>query len=421
MNDSSQKGRWEYKDKAKKLCLQSENFGKAQTTKPTVGSSVSTSQGSQSSSGHSTAGVLSPKTRGGHRLLDPPHGQSTTFKPTQSSCASLSLFSCFKEQPSNGARQAYVKSTQDQTLKISLLRSSSNPDEYNLNKSMENNKEDKSMSLMSSKVSQADTGNSSHFQSVGHNPGHTQHNISGLPAKTLSSNNQIEESKKSVSITPKTVSKPNSASQSCHVVKQKKPTRPRKPSIIPDNIDELFTPDPLTYVTIPAHKTAKPQKSTEIIKSNNPKTAPSSGQIKSPGVKSDETQTPPFPNNEDSLKTDIIDHPKTSTSHCYKPPLQDKQINERAKKQMNEEDPSDMELDLDLSFALDLDQSQSSHSSEEEQLLSLQEMMERATKPPDTPEKGTISEPSTPGYRRCPSKTVSSSKLVNIVHKVANV
>lgn len=288
---------------------------------------------------------------------------------------------------------------------------------------METNKEDKSISLMSSKDSQTDTGNSSHFQSGGHNSGHTQHNISGLPAKTLSRNNQIEESKKSVSITPKTVSKPNSGSLSCHMAKQKKPARSRRPVIIPDNIDELFMPDPMTYVIIPAHKTAKPKICKEMIKSNNPETTPSSGQIKSEGVKSDEKQMPPFPNNANTLKTDIIDHPKTFTSHCSKPPLQDKQINERAKKQMNEEDPLDLELDLDLSFALDLDldQTQSSHSSEEEQLLSLQEMMERATKPPDTPEKGTVSEPSTPGHHSCPSKTVSSSRLVNIVRKVANV
>ncbi|XP_038592659.1 SMC5-SMC6 complex localization factor protein 2 [Micropterus salmoides] len=53
-----------------------------------------------------------------------------------------------------------------------------------------------------------------------------------------------------------------------------------------------------------------------------------------------------------------------------------------------------------------MDLTQSSHSSEDEQLISLQEMMERVTKPTDTPEKDAFSEPSTPGHRSSQSKTL---------------
>ncbi|XP_070772606.1 SMC5-SMC6 complex localization factor protein 2 [Enoplosus armatus] len=84
--------------------------------------------------------------------------------------------------------------------------------------------------------------------------------------------------------------------------------------------------------------------------------------------------------------------------------------------QANEEDPI-VELDLDLSFALDLDLTQSSHSSEEEQMVSLQEMMERVTKPPDTPEKGAFSEPSTPGHHSCQSKSPMPSTTKSGVYK----
>lgn len=54
--------------------------------------------------------------------------------------------------------------------------------------------------------------------------------------------------------------------------------------------------------------------------------------------------------------------------------------------------------------------SQSSQSSEDEQLLSLQEMMERVTKPPDTPEKEAFSEPSTPRHHSSKLRTVSSKR-----------
>lgn len=103
-----------------------------------------------------------------------------------------------------------------------------------------------------------------------------------------------------------------------------------------------------------------------------------------------------------ALETDSATSKQTSSSHCN--PLLEGEASHR---EVIEEDPIDVELDLGLSFALDMDLTQSSQSSEEEHLLSLQEMMERAYKPPDTPEKAAFSEPSTPGHLSSKSKTVS--------------
>lgn len=510
LNHSSQKRRREFEDcddGAKKTCRQGEKFGEAQTPKPTFGNSLSTPLASQPLSGHSSVLAMSSKTPESHLCTEPACGEltylelSTTFKPTQLSCTSLSPNSCIKKQPSMGAKQAYIKSYQNHTVKIT---EPSNPSEECLKKrSEEINKGDKSRSLLSSEVPQKVTGSSSHFQSGSHNSGHTRRNTSMLSAKTLSRDNQVEESRKFDGGTPKPASKPNSGSLSCRTTERNRTVRPRKPIAIPDNIDELFTPDPVTCV-IPANKTAKPKINGETIKSsttekcclsrtvnsssntvtgslchkaqnvtvtgsphavdtqisslslashpqislptvtlervklinlrslclpesklkNSPEATSSGRLFKDEGVKSDEKQTSLLLLNNVrpcTLETDITACQKTSVSHCLKSPLLERQASDGGKRQVNEEDPIDVELDLGLSFALDLDLTQSSHSSEEEQLLSLQEMMERAAKPPDTPEKGAFSEPSTPGHHSCQSKTVSSSWLVFIVHKVTNV
>lgn len=395
-----------------------------------------------------------------------------------------------------GAQQAYINSTQNRTVKLIELRSPSKPGEESLKKrGGENDKRDKSSSLSSSEVPQKDTGSSPNFQLGSHySSGRTHRSPSDLPVKTLSRGSQAEESRKSDSSTPKSASK---LSLSCHKAERNKTGRPRRPVAIPYDIDELFTPDPMTYVVSPAHKTAKPKIDGGTIKSptsenscssssstpvtgsscrktqnftvtgsphagdtkvpslspacqpqvsfptvalqrvklenlrsiypkdselRNGPVASSGRQLKDESVKSDEKHTPLHPNNVRpcALETDTAASEQTSTSHCYQSPLLERQASEGSRKQVNDEDPIDVELDLGLSFALDLDLTQSSHSSEEEQLLSLQEMMERVTKPPDTPDKGAFSEPSTPGHRSCQSKTVSSIWLVIIVHKVKN-
>ncbi|XP_029306322.1 LOW QUALITY PROTEIN: SMC5-SMC6 complex localization factor protein 2 [Cottoperca gobio] len=464
LNCSSQKRHWDSEDcndSAKKPCLPGINSSKAQTPKPTVGDSVSTSLLSQPSA----VLELSPKTTDNHLCTEP------AFKPTQSSCASLSPKTCVNRRPSMGAKQAYINSTQNQTLEIIQLRSPSKADEESLKKrSEDNDKWDKSSFLLSSEVPQKDTGSSPHVQVGSHNSSHTHRSSSVLPIKTLSKSDHAEKSGKSDG----NISKTNSGSLSCRTVERNKPARPRRPVAIPYDIDKLFTPDPMTYVVGSGHKTAKPKvervKSTtsektcssssvtssstpltrssccktsfphsvdtkvsalssahqpeiflptitlervklEKLKYNSSKTSElknspmtSSGrQFKDESVKSDVKCTSLLPNN---VRPCALE-PGTTTSiyRCFHTPLLERQASEGCRKPMNEEDPIDVELDLGLSFALDLDLTQSSHSSEEEQLLSLQEMMERVTKPPDTPEKGAFSEPSTPTHHGCQSKT----------------
>ena len=142
---------------------------------------------------------------------------------------------------------------------------------------------------------------------------------------------------------------------------------------------------------------------TVFSKDSELKNTSSSRQLKHESVKSDGKHTSALPNNVQPCASETS---TASSRRSQSPPLQ-RQASEGHGKPAQDEDPIDVELDLGLSFELELDLSQSSNSSEDEQLLSLQEMMERGTKPPDTPEKGAFSEPSTPGHRSCQSKTVS--------------
>ncbi|XP_032396593.1 SMC5-SMC6 complex localization factor protein 2 isoform X2 [Etheostoma spectabile] len=488
-NSSSQKRCREFGDcgdGAKKLCLPDINSGKAQTPKPTVGNSLSTSLLSQPSLRNSLDLEASPKTTDSHLCTEPAPGQSThlelssTFKPTQSSCASLSPEPCIR-RPSIGAKQAFINSTQNQTLKLRELR---NPGEERKKRSEENNKRDTSSSFLSSEVFQKDTSSSCHVQVGRHHTGHTPR-TSTLPVKTLSRGNHVGESRKSDSSTSKPALKTNSGSLSCRTVERNKTVRPRRSVAIPNDIDELFTPDPMTYVVGPLHKTAKPKLdgiksptsekswSSNTVTSSNTSVAgslcrkicsphamdtpvsslpsaqqpqslpfvvlkrvkledlksigPKDGdlknvpitssrrQFKDESVKSDEKRTSLIPNSERpcALETGA----ETATSHCAQSPLLDRQASEGHRKLVNEEDPIDVEMDLGLSFALDLDPTESSHSSEDEQLLSLQEIMERVTKAPDTPEKGALSGPKAPRHRSCQSKTPLPSITKSGIYK----
>ncbi|XP_071336715.1 SMC5-SMC6 complex localization factor protein 2 isoform X2 [Trachinotus anak] len=485
-NCSSQKRHREFEgsdDNAKKLCLQGTNSGKAQTPKPTVCSSVSTSL--VSSSRQPSVLELLPEITDSHLCLEPACGQSTclelssTFKPAQSSCASLSPKPCIKRRQSDGAKQAHVHSTHNHIVKIKEFKSSSKPVEESLKKiSEESDKRNKSSTLLSPEVSQRDNSSLPHCQLGSHHSGHTHYSTSALPVKSLSRGNHVEESRKTHKSTPKSASKPNAG----RTAERNKTARPRRPVVIHYDTDELFTPDPMTYVVSPGHKTAKSKTDEGTIKSstsekscsstvtssstpvtgslcrktqnskvtgspyavdtkvsssagnpqvplptvtlervklenvmhlyskdgevkNSQKTITSSGrQLKEESVKSDDKHASRLPNKVTS-ETHTAASKQTSTSHCSQSPPLGRQASEGGRKQVNEEDPIDVELDLGLSFALDFDVTQSSHSSEEEQLLSLQEMMERVTKPPDTPEKGAFSEPSTPGHRSSQVKT----------------
>lgn len=394
-----------------------------------------------------------------------------------------------------GAKQAFVNSCQNHIVK---LRSPSKPGEDSLKKKgEENDKRHKSSNLLSPNVPRKDTSNSPDVLLGSHQSAHIPCSTSVVPLRTLSKGKPVGESRKSNSFTPKPASKPNSGSLSCRTLKRNKAAHPRRRPVIPNDVDELFTPDPMTYVVSPTHKMAKPKIDGGTIKTaisekncssstvtssctavtgsschktqnstltgpfhavdtkisssernpqiflptvalvrvkpalkdierskdgdlrNSPITS-SDKQLKEKGVKSDEKQLSLLNSvSSHASETDTGASKQTLTSSCSQSPPLERQASEEGSKQVNEEDPIDVELGL--SFALDLDLTQSSHSSEEEQLLSLQEMMERVTKPPDTPEKGAFSEPSTPGHRSCQLKIVSFTWVFFVVHKVINV
>lgn len=472
-------------DGNKKTCVQHDHFGKAQTPKPT------TSLIPQPLSGHSSVSAMSSQTPESHLCSEPTFGElthlesSTTFKSTQLSCTTTAPDSCIKKRPSMGAKQVFVKPSISHTVKIA--ESPGPGEEYSKRKSEEISKGPKPDSGLSPEGAQKDSGRSPYFQSHSQKSGQTHSNTLALPAKTLSRTNQVEESRKLDSGVPKQSSKTNLSSSNSRTTEPNRTIRKRRPVPVPDNINELFTPDPETYVVVDGQKIAKPTVIRETIKptvkeknsltgvvptssstgsscrksqsvtvsgstpaldrkvsplssegqtqiflptitlervkikgaksscsSNNNLTdcpeATSSGKVlQDEGVKSDEKKTSILLNDvRPCTETDNSGSQKMSAVPSSHSPLLKRQASERERKQMDDQDPLDVEFDLGLSFALDLDLSQSSQSSDEEQLLSLQEMMERAAHPPDTPEKGAFSEPSTPGHQGSLPKTVST-------------
>ncbi|KAM9727413.1 SMC5-SMC6 complex localization factor protein 2 [Menidia menidia] len=436
-----------------KPCAQGANPGKTQTNKPVPNISP------VPSSKDSSVWELSPKTTDSLLLLELACGQSThseissTIKSTQSPGALLSKH-CDKRVPSVGTKQAYVDFSHKNVVRLSALSKSS--EESVKKRNEENLKRDKSSN---SSTHQKDSSRSP-FVSISPSCGLTSSSTPVLPAKAPSRGNQSEESRKSHSCASKLMSKSNSGSTNVRTVERNKANRARRP--IPDDIDDLFTPDPMTYVVSPARKAAKLKIEGEEIKSptlekystpapssSTPVSGlcisktPQSTPKESPNVAA--SSTPYSPSHSPALKPEksklsskdkaLRNHPVTSSGKQLKeesvrpeenckhplssssPPLEavpaksgqtssvhGAHPNEGSRKDMNEEDPVDVELDLGLSIAYDVDLTQSSDSSEEEQLISLKEMMERVTKPPDTPEKEAFPEPSTPVQRRCQSK-----------------
>ncbi|XP_037552376.1 SMC5-SMC6 complex localization factor protein 2 [Nematolebias whitei] len=162
-------------------------------------------------------------------------------------------------------------------------------------------------------------------------------------------------------------------------------------------------------------KRVEPEK-LQLCSENNglkaPRTpSPSSGrQFKNESVESHRKQSPLHSTGvRSSVEMGTAASEQKNPSRCAQSLPLEGPTGEESKSEMNEDCPDDVELDLGLSIAYEMDLTQSSESSEEEQLVSLQEMMEQVTKPPDTPEKGVFSEPSTPGLHSSQSKHVSSS------------
>ncbi|KAM4591627.1 SMC5-SMC6 complex localization factor protein 2 isoform 2-T2 [Odontesthes bonariensis] len=483
LNCTSEKRRRELEhcdENSMKPCPQGANSGKTQTSKPTPCNSPGDSLVPAPSSKNSSVLEPSPKATDSHLRPEPAWGQSTQSEILSTLKSTQSPKHCVKRVPSAGTKQVYTDSTHKNVVKLSALSKSS---EESVKKRKEENDERHKSST--SAVHQKDSSRSPYVAPISHSSGLVACSTPVLPAKTLSRGNQLEESRKSHSNTSKLTSKSNLGSPNCHTVERNKAARARRS--IPDDISDLFTPDPTTYVVGSVRKTAKLMIEGEEIKSptsekgstpglgnstpasgsflhktpqssvkespnavsssapNSPGCWPivkcvklekhsskdkglrigpiaSSGrQLKDENVKPDEKRRPLLSGSANPSRADAAVSEQDSSSRCTRLLPPERQANEGSRKEVNEEDPIDVEMDLGLSIAYDVDLTQSSESSEEEQLISLKEMMERVTKPPDTPEKGAFSEPSTPvpPQRRCRPKTpqLPSSSTKSGVYK----
>ncbi|KAM4607797.1 uncharacterized protein ACJ7VT_015959 [Polymixia lowei] len=499
---------------AKKPGLAEKSSGSAQTPNCAAGQSPCPSLVSKPSSWPLSNMELSPKTTNGHLRTEPTSNYlpcvtlSSTLKPAQPSCSSLAPRHPLARQPSLGVKPAYMKGTQSPILRLKELRSPTKPVEESLKLETEEEKKRYNVSTLCSSIRLStgqngvphkdfkDTDGPRKTPSGSHQTGHIQHNIPVLQGKSLSKDDtkgepKVGEHKGSDSRIQKVVPKLNSGSVSCRAVERNRAARPRRPSVIPNDIGDLFTPDPLTYVVSSVRKSAKPSTeggengsaashkgclSSTVTASSTPSTGretqnstvalsspvldakiPPPSQLPQPNIpipsvrlervqlenafgakdtavknspvstsfrqlnndihKMGETPKNPTPDKGDISGADDATSKDASTSRCSPSIPTGSREDKGEGKCVDEEDPLDMELGLGLSFELDLDLTQSSHSSEDEPLISLQEMMARIAKPPDTPEKAAFSAPSTPVLPSRQSRLSVSSKTKPGIYK----
>lgn len=475
LNFSSHKRHSEYEygsENAKKPCTQGANSNKTETTKPTVPTALAP----QPSVMHSSESANQHKTTDGYLLTEQARGQSacselsSTVGSSQSCCKSSLHKECTEKITSTGAKESFINYSQSHVPQLKEMRSHVKPNEGSVKKTSEQkNKRDKSSTLFNSDVPQKDTTSSSPAELGSHHSGFSS---SSSSVKTPKRSNPRGENRKLSSSTHKSTSKPNSSSLTGRTGERNKASRSRRP-VASYDANDLFTPDPVTYIVSSSNKTVKPKIDGETSKTTEKGSSSIAGSSSNsitesscekhqnckitspleasstlpnplgsfptvtltrvklenliPPPRDKDTKNSPIPSSHRQLKgdqnpsllckkvstgaveTDSAAAEQTSTSsYCQSLPLKG-QESKGDNKQINEEDPIDVELDLGLSFAVDVDLTQSSHSSDDEQLLSLEEMMERATKPPDTPEKGTFSDPSPP--RRLSSQSKNVSKM----------
>ncbi|KAF7650258.1 hypothetical protein LDENG_00128500, partial [Lucifuga dentata] len=249
---------------AKKVCLQSTSRG--QTAKCTVGRSACTSQ---ASSRHSAA-----KSTDAHVNIEPTSGQSASMlSPSQSSCVSPKPY--VPRLLQTGVKQACIDSILSAVVRLKDIKLSSVPPEEDLSKGNEE-KNPRFNAITSSGVLHKNNGSSHNVPLNRHYTGHAQQSTSVLPDKIPSRTDQVGESG-----TPKPASKPKVESLSSRVVERNKASRPRRPPVIPDDIGDLFTPDPLTYLVHSAYKSAKPKLDGGEIKSPTSQKCSSSSTVTS--------------------------------------------------------------------------------------------------------------------------------------------
>lgn len=420
----------------KKPCIKGTNHGSTETAKVAPCTSSRYSPDPQLSAKSSSVLELSHETT--DKLLNSESAglaSSPTLKPSR-----LNL-SCSKKTQSTGAMQGFI-TTENNIVKLRLTSTPTKDTPKTQNEENQQKKESRSP-----KVHLKDCNKSPHGGPVCIKSDHTDRSV---PIKT--------ESKKLDGSSPKPASKPSLSSLSGSTSERSKASRARKPVVLLNDIEQLFTPDPIVK---PAVKTPKSKMEEQTIKSPtskkgsscSPTVTPTSLPVKQPphvasspapnltvclerlkleksklcskdgGIRKSSVSSSGRESKDENIKpqhnlslkpktNEVLSSSETATaasshetsSPCTKsPPLKDEE-SERSKGG-KEDDSIDVELDLGLSISYDIDITQSSDSSEEEPLISFQEMMERVTKPPDTPKKEAFSEPSTPGCRSYQSKT----------------
>ncbi|XP_029030819.1 SMC5-SMC6 complex localization factor protein 2 [Betta splendens] len=435
---------------AKKLCVQGVSSWKT----PKSANRISLNSSQVLSLSHSSDMKQSPR---------------TTEPFNQSACMELSSTpkACIKRPTPMGVKQAFVNFCQNDIVK---LRSPV----ISLDKIVEVNTKATSGKL-SDNISHKDTSNLPDGLLGSTQTGHSYRNTSVVSLKSVGRDKQDRDRRNANSYTSRPSSKTNSGSRHHLASKRNKTAHSRKRSVVPNDVDELFTPDPMTYVVSPTHKMAKPKLNSETVKLPVPDKCSSGTAISSSNrvnaapcrkTLNSTVTSPPcavdqkviLPEHKSKILSPFVSlvrlkpAPTYGERLCFKdgslkngpvtplgkplakgvktenkvtsPPRNDmssniSEMDTGASKQTpastGSQDPMDVELGL--SFALDLDLTQSSHSTEEEQLLSLQEIMECVTKPPDTPEKGAFSEPSTPGHHRPQLKSPLPSTTNSAIYK----
>uniref|UniRef100_A0A1A8QPY9 Family with sequence similarity 178, member A n=1 Tax=Nothobranchius rachovii TaxID=451742 RepID=A0A1A8QPY9_9TELE len=465
LNRSSQKRHKEFEpcsENAKKPCLQDANSGRNPTVKLTLGKPPISSMFFQLSLNNpSVLELSSPRKTGGLLVSKPTCGQSTSskllskLKPSQTHLTP-SPKHCPKKSPSAGQEDSTTAQGN-----LPKLCASSRPSQETAKK--ENEKKHKSGKSSSSKCPQEDSGRSRHVGPASHYSSSTKGHHTGGIRKSHSSTPRSSSEERSKPSRVRGPAVPGDINElftpdpvvyvvnsSCKTAK----TKMVEKNINSQTLGTCSSPAPgcvPPVTTSSGHMTSHskvtglppavsssehnllsllPVVSLKHIKLERlkpfmcPKNSPgpcSERQLTVEAVReSVKVHHKQSPSASASPSLRALDTPATKLTRS--PPRRrslplERWASERSKKEVNEEDPADVELDLGLSITYDIKETQSSDGSEEEELVSFQEIMERVTKVPDTPEKEAFSEPSTPGLRSSQSKTVQPSTTKAVVYK----
>ncbi|XP_054655376.1 SMC5-SMC6 complex localization factor protein 2 [Dunckerocampus dactyliophorus] len=394
----------DYDGSVKKLCPSHAQAVHGEPPTSVFSIPLKTSKASLPSLRHSS--VLQPKIPD-----EPTSGQSTCLglssTSKQLSCTSLSSKPIVTRQPPSGAKQLQIHSSHNNIVQLESL---SKNEEIVHRRGKEYDKRHRA----STEVPKKSTTNSLHCHIGSPFSRHTHRNSS--PVRTLSRLQQTEETRKPHSVTHK--SKLNGASLSVPAKEREKPHRRRRTIMIPDDINDLFTPD---VIIRPVHKTPKTKTNftlpttekrqsssvqssgsasvkgddvrltcsakIQMSSANHPHMSLPSVSLIKMDVKNlmsicvkDAKSNCPVASNE-SLKSDqknkSVPNSKThlgsskqpSTSDCSQsPPIKREPIGGH---RQQDNKSVDEDLDLDLGITLNLDSSQTSESSESDQLISL--------------------------------------------------